>query len=79
MSTKDDGGPAFPQQAIRDGDGTLAYGLPTGLSIRDCFAAAALCGIEAAQGRNGNYFDLTGNADRAYQVADAMLKARVQL
>jgi hypothetical protein len=51
--------------------------LSTGMSLRDYFAAAAMQGDMAAQG----YFDNTGEtakhyAERAYEIADAMIKQR---
>jgi hypothetical protein len=85
MNTKDDGGPAFPQQAVRDGDGLLqsaaVYGVPAGLSLRDYFAAKAIQGWLA-----GWPDDLPLDSDDkklqvsrfAYSIANAMLKARVQ-
>ena len=63
MSTKDDGGPAFPHRAYS--------GLPEpGLSIRDYFAAKALAGMS---------YEIENEpraAQWCYAMADAMLEAR---
>ena len=84
MSTKDDGGPAFPQQAVRDRDGLLqsaaVYGVPSGLTVRDYFAAKnatallRLCQQDAHEGQDY----LSYCAGLSYKMADAMLKAREQ-
>ena len=89
MSTKDDGGPAFPQQAIRDGDGALqsvaAYGLPAGLSIRDYFAAKAMqaalvnATLPGVAEREPEAMQLVSQLCACcYVIADEMLEARVQ-
>ena len=64
MSTKNDGGPAFPPSAWPD------Y---RGMSLRDWFAGQALAGMLSSDGRP------TGDqakAEWAYDLADAMLRAR---
>ena len=69
--TKEDGGPAFPQQT----DITLSY---KGMTLRDYFAAKAMQGAIAGCATKGEvimYSDLSG---LAYEVADSMLKAREQ-
>lgn len=66
------GGPAFPASEFFDtGDGTdqRLYGRHTGMTMRDYFAAKAMQTLV----QNG-YFDVT--ASKAYQMADAMLRAR---
>lgn len=75
MSTKDDGGPAFPMY------NELGSLNSEGMSLRDYFAAAALQGFAmihaAAIDRKG--LDLTPQvvtARFAYQIADAMLIER---
>jgi hypothetical protein len=68
---KDDGGPAFPVE------GTINYGM----SQRDYFAAAALnmsgafatAQIIAGKGANLSVKDI---ANKAFEIADAMLEAR---
>lgn len=77
-----DGGPAFPdKRRVLAVDGTPHFGgalehVP-GMSLRDYFAGKALEGIEASQG-NSVHFVITAErvAIRAYELADAMLKAR---
>lgn len=79
MTTRKDGGPAFPRNALSGGD----HGYPVqsdGMSLRDWFAGQALAGL-IASGRSA-YDLLDGDyqaayaAYRAYTVADAMLAAR---
>jgi hypothetical protein len=70
MSTPDQSGPAFPVHS--------SY-IATGITLRDCFALSALCGIEASQGNGGHFVSTPEKvAERAYQLADAMLKERGQ-
>lgn len=68
MKTINDGGPAFP----RAGTGTTYS--QEGMSLRDWFAGQALawCLSEFA----GNAEDMKQPAEAAYQIADAMLRAR---
>ena len=63
-----DGGPAFPQQM-----GGIYYG-PQGMTLRDYFAGKALQGMCAW----GAYEERRDVASEAYELADAMLKAREQ-
>lgn len=90
MSTINDGGPAFPQGGVWDGDRNQvnpvgAYFDAGGMTLRDYFAASALKGMEIPNG--GEYSDNDherGNPQReaawiatqAYCMADAMLAAR---
>lgn len=61
---------AFPQKEPLTSD-------HPGMSLRDYFAAEAMCGIEASQGNGGHFVSAVEKvAERAYQLADAMLKAR---
>lgn len=79
MSTRDDGGPAFPQPFIYDAERGMAGDFVStadatgevGLSKRDFFAAHALAGMVARGEHNGPYA-----AECAYRYADAMLAAR---
>ena len=80
MSDKiNNGGPAFPLGPTAgtmkaNPDGTLIvthYGMESGLTLRDYFAAAALHGLMAYY---GGFCDQDAKA--AYSAADAMLKAR---
>lgn len=69
-----DGGPAFPVSTsdprIWHQDGYSTWQFP-GLSVRDYFAAKAMQSIVE---RGFNTWDLV--AERAYEMADAMLAAR---
>jgi len=72
VSTKNDGGPAFPQPVIGATDGRAC---DPGMSLRDWFAGQALAGLCAST----THDDSPGTAllaTWAYQQADAMLKAR---
>ena len=74
-----DGGPAFPHGPLGDSitfdDGRTSHQWPAcaGMSLRDWFAGQALQGILAGT-LNGDKPENWAKA--AYQVADAMLKAR---
>ena len=69
--TKETGGPAFPRTAfdVNDycGDGS------EGMTLRDYFAARAMQGLMSG-GTGGWALELL--AETAYEMADAMLKAR---
>jgi len=70
-----DGGPAFPEIRVRDGDN---YNAPTkiyypGMTLRDYFAAAALQGMLSDNRINDSFENLS---DVSYKCADAMLKAK---
>jgi ribonuclease I len=71
-----DGGQAFPSPGVAlNGH---QRGACEGMSLRDYFAAQALSGIEASQGNSGNFVSTVEKVvDRAYELADAMLKARL--
>lgn len=73
MSARDDGGPAFPVADVynKDGDG-ITEGSP-GMTLRDWFAGQALTGLLSDPSRAGKP---QAFAAEAYQMADAMLKAR---
>ena len=70
----DNGGPAFPVPPIQHSNGFYSTG--EGMSIRDYFAAYAMNGICSSR----SHSDLNGHAIAsarvAYNIADAMLKAR---
>jgi hypothetical protein len=61
MMNKETGGPAFP----------LDDGVHRGMTLRDYFAAKAMQGLLTRIARSG-----TEQAEEAYRIADAMLKAR---
>ena len=72
-----DGGPAFPHE-FKCGDGTAQR--CKGMTLRDAFAGQAIsqiiatCANDTTHGMTkADYF-----AGRAYEIADAMLKARGQ-
>lgn len=67
MSTTDNGGPAFPNDAI----GT--FSTRAGMTLRDYFAAKAMVVIMDWETDNVDVDDV---AALAYMQADAMLKAR---
>ncbi len=72
--SKETGGPAFPSEGVVTNDGILY----DGMTLRDYFAAKAMQGAIAGCAAKGEvimYSDLSGFA---YEVADAMLKAREQ-
>lgn len=88
MSTKNDGGPAFPVWELN------GHGQPEmtsfGMTLRDHFAAKAMQGMMAVPDdqRYGDRADkaltieewqewcVTGLVEHAYRIADAMLRAR---
>lgn len=66
------GGAAFPLKEPMTHD-------ELGMTLRDYFAAQALGGIEASQGNSGNFVSTVAKvAERAYQLADAMLAERAK-
>ena len=71
MSNTNTGGPAFPFWS--DSDGLAQY---AGLTMRDYFAAKAMQGICASG--PGNHMTNDRISAEAYDIADAMLKAREQ-
>jgi hypothetical protein len=71
MNTKtNDGGPAFPAVTMHD----ALRGMP-GMTLRDCFAAAALQGMLSDP---NNCTTLPETAMYAYRSADAMLIERAK-
>lgn len=71
-----DGGPAFPVQALASPGSEVAWGM----SLRDWFAGQALAGMLSAfakGAKNGGPARFAeANCDTAYDIADAMLRAR---
>jgi hypothetical protein len=82
MADKNKYGAAFPHQRQRKQgeDGSGLYVFESGMTLRDYFAAKALQGLLPARDSLGRtaYTELTPKqvADSAYEIADAMLKAR---
>ena len=72
MNEQDNGGPAFP---VAD---RLNFGpeVNQGMTLRDYFAAKAMVQI-MDDTKQETWFTYDDTAKYAYQVADAMLKARV--
>lgn len=70
MTTKDDGGPAFPHQYELTGSPRLQFGM----TLRDYFAGQALAGTRLDWAVEGP--DAALYAQRAYVMADAMIAAR---
>lgn len=74
-----DGGPAFPVPDTHHPDGQIQYGA-NGMSLRDWFAGQALAGMlsafakQASKGGPARFAE--ANCDTAYDIADAMLRAR---
>jgi hypothetical protein len=73
-----DGGPAFPN--VPDGAGEKWDNWDAGMTLRDYFAAKAMCGWLSSYGPGDKHPVSAGDADfvaqRAYAMADAMIKAR---
>lgn len=88
--SKPDGGPAFPEPGVWDGDRNQvnpvgAYYDAGGMSLRDYFAAAALTGLFAAQIKphelSAAEKEMTPAqvfAWRAYAFADGMIAERAK-
>lgn len=68
MSAKYNGGPALPSH------GSMGEVVQEGMTLRDYFAAKAMSGICAHADTWGR--DVSEIAGVAYEIADAMLKAR---
>jgi hypothetical protein len=66
MSTRNDGGPAFPS-----GENGI-YAMRSGMTLRDWFAGQVLAGLLA----DGDFHSADGAAACAYEYADAMLAER---
>ena len=76
MSNKETGGPAFPVHPDMAAQlGCVPSSSDAGMSLRDYFAAKAMQGITSTlSGTAPVLYDAI--ADDAYEIADAMLKAR---
>lgn len=68
-----DGGPAFPFPAHYDAQGCPVHDSPAGMSLRDYFAASVAAQCASAV---DNPFKPEDVAYRAYDLADALLRAR---
>jgi hypothetical protein len=81
--SKPDGGNAFPNTTVTflQSDGEDMVTAQGGMSLRDYFAAKAMQGMAASEYWSENFQPDNDTyqmvvAETAYQVADAMLKAR---
>jgi hypothetical protein len=72
MKSIKDGGPAFPL-VIYDGD---TIGVSNGISVRDWLAGKAMEGVLTGCAMQKEVFSYSDVAGLAYDMADAMLKAR---
>ena len=70
-----DGGAAFPIPAL---EAVGAYEAEPGMSLRDYFAGQIATGMAAYSGTSGLSYGPYEIADRSYEIADAMLKARTR-
>lgn len=78
MTNEKEGGPAFPSHEAAESDyrNRISGG---GMSLRDYFAAKAMQGMFASDTDEWNeQGDWESRAKSAYNMADAMLKAREQ-
>ena len=71
MNTPNDGGPAFPKVSAPNGAQVICHGM----SLRDWFAGMALPELIKLNLQSSTDITLSVS-QRAYQWADAMLKAR---
>lgn len=81
MTTKTDGGPAFPDPGRAQSQKQRELLGNQGMSLRDYFAATAMQGMLAypgceQRGSHHNNNTPSGVAAMAYRYADAMLKVR---
>ena len=68
------GGPAFPQTEPIANEFHPHYGKDRGMTLRDYFAAKAMQSLIAVYNDDKNI--VKDYAQRAYQIADAMLEVR---
>ena len=75
MNSIETGGPAFAQQLESNRDG---FAITGGMTLRDYFAAKAMQGFMANKS-NPMHYQPEEDAQWAYMIADALLKARKEL
>ena len=74
MSTKNDGGPAFPAIEIQEYGSMASEEIHTGMSLRQYYAGKALQGVIVAIMSQENHRWSSGDfASEAVEIADAML------
>lgn len=74
-----EGGPAFPCDpfiASKPGHESVAKRLAEGMSLRDYLAAKAMQGMVSSSTYESGDWEQESIAEQAYQMADAMLRAR---
>jgi hypothetical protein len=79
MNTKPDGGPAFPhtEYSEHSEQARAMNWQASGMTLRDYFAAKAICGMLADHNVKLNDENMVRHtAELAYEVADAMIAAR---
>jgi hypothetical protein len=76
MTTKPDGGPAFPHDGRDNGPGNIKGRAHDGMTLRDWFAGQALAVGMVAIGRESGPVRWDAFATDCYLAADAMLSAR---
>lgn len=74
MSNINNGGPAFPCENIRTPNGGVI--VSDGMTLRDYFAAKAMQGMAASAEHCSDGWAHSDIAVQAYELADAMLRAR---
>lgn len=78
-NTKNAGGPAFPTTEHRRTEAGHYEVTQHGMTLRDHFAAQVIQGMYAnSNNYNSTYHTVDYKAKMAYDMADAMLKAREQ-
>lgn len=79
MTQRDNGGSAFPSKFSlgTDGYGNEVFGVEQDMSMRDWFAGMIASGMAAHSGTSGVSYGPHDIAGRSYQVADALLAARI--
>lgn len=77
MSNINDGGSAFPRFPVmmKNQDGTITKQEP-GMTLRDYFAAKAMQGLLSGLYSETSKYNLDDMPCEAYEIADAMLRAR---
>lgn len=78
MSTKPDGGSAFPRQPLWQIDGSQVSLVQEGMTLRDYFAGQALINMSHPEVLKVSEVDASCIAEACYEVADAMLAERAK-
>ena len=75
MSKINNGGPAFPIP-LNEGQPYQGHSPCNGMTLRDYFAAKAMQGLCVGRSHTQLKGHAKASADAAYEIADAMLRAR---